>query len=113
MTTEEKLVIRDLVETVKAISDRQDSFQKTVEDRFSSGLQRLEVENDFLRDLVKHFVGLLDIFEKLIHKIRTAYMESRFWEQVEEYRENDGRKKHQPKSTTGFDVERKPRRPTE
>ena len=113
MTSEENRLIRDLVETVKAISDRQDSFQKAVEDRFLSGLQRLEVENDFLRDLVKHFVGLLDILEKLIHKIRTAYMESRIWEQVEEYRENDGKKKHRSKRTPGFDVERKPRRPAE
>ena len=113
MTNEEKLLIRDLVETVKAISDRQDSFQKTVEDRFLSGLQRLEVENDFLRDLIKHFVGLLEVFEKLIHKIRTAYMESRIWEQVEEYRKNDGRKKHHRESTTGFDVEREPKRPPE
>ena len=113
MTTEEELVIKDLVETVKAISDRQDSFQKTVEDRFLSGLQRLEVENDFLRDLIKHFVGLLEAFEKLIHKIRTAYMESRIWEQVEEYRQTDGKKKHRSKRTTGFDVERKPRRSAE
>ncbi len=113
MTTEEKLVIRDLVETVKAISDRQDSFQKTVEDRFLSELQRLKAENDLLRDLIAHFLGLLDIFEKLIHKIRTAYMESRIWEQVEEYRKNDGKKKHRSKRTTGFDVERKPRKPPE
>ena len=109
MTTEEKLLIKDLVETVKAISDRQDSFQKTVE----GGLQRLEAENGFLRDLIKHFVGLLDVFEKLIHKIRAAYMESRIWEQVEEYRQNDGKKKHRSKRTTGFDVERNPRRPAE
>jgi len=109
MTTEEELVIKDLVETVKAISDRQDSFQKTVEDRFLSELHRLKAENDLLRDLIEHFVGLLDIFEKLIHKIRTAYMESRIWEQVEEYRENDGRKKRRSKGAPGFDVEREPR----
>ena len=109
MTNEEKLLIRGLVETVKAISDRQDSFQKTVE----GGLQRLEAENDFLRDLIKHFVGLLDIFEKLIHKIRTSFMESPIWEQLEEYRKNDGKKKYRSKGTTGFDAERKPRRPPE
>ena len=113
MTTEENRLIRDLVETVKAISDRQDSFQKAVEDRFLSELQRLKAENDFLRDLIEHFLGLLDIFEKLIHKIRTAFMGSRIWEQYEEYRENDGGKKHQRESTTGFDVKRKPRPITE
>jgi len=109
MTTEENRLIRDLVETVKAISDRQDSFQKAVEGE----LHRLKVENNLLRDLIKHFVGLLDVLEKLIHKIRTAYMESRIWEQVEEYRKNDGKKKHRSNRTTGFDVERKPRRPPE
>ena len=110
MTTKENRLIRDLVETVKAISDRQDSFQKAVEDRFLSERQRLKAENDLLRDLMEHFVGLLDIFEKLIHKIRTAYMESRIWEQVEEYRKHDSRKQPRSKRTSGFDVERKLRR---
>ena len=109
MTNEEKLLIRGLVETVKAISDRQDSFQSAVERE----LHQLKVENDLLRDLIKHFLGLLDILEKLIHKIRTAYMESRIWEELEELRKNDGKKKHRSKGTTGFDVERKPRRPPE
>jgi len=110
MTTEEKQLLMNLVDAVKAIGDRQDAFHNAIESRFTSGLQRFEAENDFLRDLIKHFVGLLDIFEKLIHKIRTAYMESRIWEQVEEYRENDGRKKHRSNRTTGFDVKRQPRR---
>jgi len=109
MTTEEKLIIKDLVETVKAISDRQDSFQSAVEGE----LHQLKVENNLLRDLLEQFVRLLEAFEKLIHKIRTAYMESRIWEQLEEFRQNDGKKKHRSKRTTGFDVERKPRRPAE
>ena len=109
MTPGEKQLIKDLVETVKAISDRQDSFQKAMEGE----LHRLKVENNLLRDLIKHFVGLLDVLEKLIHKIRTAYMESRIWEELEAYRENDGKKKRQSKRTTGFDVKRKPRRPAE
>lgn len=109
MRGDEKQLLMNLVDTVKAISDRLDSFQNAVERE----LHQLKVENNLLRDLIKHFVGLLDIFEKLIHKIRTAYMESRIWEQVEEYRQNDGRKKHQRESTTGFDVKRKPKRPPE
>ena len=113
MTTEEKQLLMNLVDAVKAIGDRQDAFHNAIESRFTSGLQRFEVETDLLRDLIKHFVGLLDIFEKLIHKIRTAYMESRIWEQVEEYRQNDGKKKHRSERTPGFDVERKPRRPAE
>ncbi len=106
MTSEEKQLLMNLVDTVKAISNRLDSLQHAVERE----LHQLKVENNLLRDLIKHFVGLLDILEKLIHKIRTAYMESRIWEQVEEYRQNDGKKKHRSKRTTGFDVERKLRR---
>ncbi len=110
MTTEEKQLLMNLVDAVKAIGDRQDAFHNAIESRFTSGLQRFEAENDLLRELLERFVMLLEAFEKLIHKIRTAYMESRIWEQVEEYRENDGRKKHRSNRTTGFDVERKLRR---
>jgi len=113
MTTEEKQLLMNLVDAVKAIGDRQDAFHNVIESRFTSGLQRFEAENNLLRDLIKHLVELLDIFEKLIHKIRTAYMESKIWEELEELRKNDGRKKNRSKRTTGFDVERKPRRPAE
>ncbi len=113
MTTEEKQLLMNLVDSVKAIGDRQDAFHKAMESKFSSGLQRLEAENDLQRELLERFVKLLEAFEKLIHKIRTAYMESRVWEQVEEYRKNDGRKTHRSDRRTGFDVERKPRRITE
>ena len=110
MTTEEKQLLMNLVDAVKAIGDRQDAFHNAIESRFTSGLQRFEAENDFLRELLEQFVKLLEAFEKLIHKIRTAYMESRIWEQLEEYRQNDGKKKHRSERTTGFDVKRQPRR---
>jgi len=106
MTTEEKRLTRDLVETVKALSERQDSYERTSDLRFT----RLENDVDLLEIAIDRLHELLAIFEKLIHKIRTAYMESRIWEQVEEYRKNDSRKQHRSKRTTGFDVERKLRR---
>jgi len=109
MTAEEKQLLMNLVDTVKAISDRLDSFQNAVERE----LHQLKVENNLLRELLERFVKLLEVLEKLIHKIRTAFMESRIWEELEECRENDGRKKHQRESTPGFDVEREPKRPPE
>ena len=48
------------------------------------------------------FVRLLDIFEKLTQKIRVAFMESRIWEELEEYRKDAGKKKRQSGRTTGF-----------
>ena len=108
MAQEEDL-ISSLVAEVNALSERQDSYERISDLR----LKRLENDVDLLEIAIDRFHELLAIFEKLIHKIRTAYMESRIWEQVEEYRENDGKKKHRSKRTTGFDVERKPRRPTD
>ncbi len=108
MRGEEKLLIADLANTMKALSERQDSYERTSDLR----LKRLENDVDLLEIAIDRFHELLAIFEKLIHKIRTAYMESRIWEQLEEYRKNDG-KKHQRESTTGFDVKRKPRPITE
>ena len=110
MTSEERQLITALAKTVNEMSDRLDSFHKAMESRFSSLLQRLEAENDLLRELLERFVMLLEVFEKLIHKIRTAFMESRIWEELEEYRKNDSRRQPRSKRTTGFDVERKLRR---
>ena len=107
MTSEEKQLITNLVETVKAISSRQDSFLKDVEKRFSRELQQFKAETDFLRELIEHFVKLLDPFEKLIHKIRTSFMKSRIWEELQEYKRDDSKGKHRSERTTGFDVERK------
>ncbi len=109
MRAQEENLISSLVAEVKALSERQDSYERTSDLR----LKRLENDVDLLEIAIDRFHELLTIFEKLIHKIRTAYMESRIWEQVEEYRQNDGKKKHRSKRTSGFDVERKPRRPTE
>ena len=107
MSHEENL-INSLVAEVNALSERQDSYERTSDLR----LKRLENDVDLLEIAIDRFQELLAIFEKLIHKIRTAYMESRIWEQVEEYRKNDGRKKHRSYRRTGFDVERKSRRTT-
>jgi len=109
MMAQEENLISSLVAEVNALSERQDSYERTSDLR----LKRLENDVDLLEIAIDRFHELLTIFERLIHKIRTAYMESRIWEQVEEYRQNDGKKKHRSKRTTGFDVERKPRRPTE
>ena len=53
------------------------------------------------------FVRLLEIFEKLTQKIHVAFMESRIWEELEEYRKNDGKKKRKSggSNTGGFDVQ--------
>jgi len=109
MKAQEENLISSFVAEAKALSERQDSYERISDLR----LKRLENDVDLLEIAIDRFHELLAIFEKLIHKIRTAYMESRIWEQVEEYRENDGKKKHRSKRTTGFDVERKPRRPAE
>ncbi len=109
MKAQEESLIRSLVAEVNALSERQGSYERTSDLR----LKRLENDVDLLEIAIDRFHELLAIFEKLIHKIRTAYMESRIWEQLEEYRNNDGKKKHRSKRTSGFDVERKPRRPTE
>jgi len=109
MKAQEENLISSLVAEVNALSERQDSYESTSDLR----LKRLENDVDLLEIAIDRFHELLAIFEKLIHKIRTAYMESRIWEQVEEYRKNDGRKKQRSKRTDGFDVERKPRKPPE
>jgi len=109
MMPQEENLISSVVAEAKALSERQDSYERISDLR----LKRLENDVDLLEIAIDRFHELLAIFEKLIHKIRTAYMESRIWEQVEEYRNNDGRKKHQRESTTGFDVKRKPKRPPE
>jgi len=109
MMAQEQNLISSLVAEVNALSERQDSYERTSDLR----LKRLENDVDLLEIAIDRFHELLAIFEKLIHKIRTAYMESRIWEELEELRRNDGRKKHQRESTTGFDVKRKPRRPAE
>ncbi len=109
MRGEEKLLIADLANTMKALSERQDSYERTSDLR----LTRLENDVDLLEIAIDRFHELLANFEELILKIRTAYMESRIWEELEELRRNDGKKKHRSKRTTGFDVERKPRKPPE
>ena len=109
MMAQEENLISSLVAEVNALSERQDSYERTSDLR----LKRLENDVDLLEIAIDRFHELLAIFEKLIHKIRTAYMESRIWEELEELRRNDGRKKHQRESTTGFDVERKPRQSAE
>jgi len=78
-------------------------------------LQRFETESDLLDTRLDRFVRLLDIFEKLIHKIRTAFLESRIWEELEEYRQNDGKRKRKSggRNTGGFDVQRKSRKSTD
>ncbi len=106
MTQEESLV-SSLVGEVNALSERQDSYERTSDLR----LKRLENDVDLLEIAIDRFHELLAIFEKLIHKIRTAYMESRIWEELEEYRKNESRKQPRSNRTTGFDVERKPRKP--
>jgi len=65
--------------------------------------------------LLDRFVRLLEIFEKLTQKIHVAFMESRIWEQLEEYRQNAGKKKRKSggRNPSGFDVQRKPRKPEE
>ncbi len=109
MIAQEENLVSSLVAEVNALSERQDSYERTSDLR----LKRLENDVDLLEIAIDRFHDLLSIFEKLIHKIRTAYMESRIWEQVEEYRKNDGKKKHRSNRTTGFDVERKPGRSAE
>ena len=103
MRGEEKLLIADLANTMKALSERQDSYERTSDLR----LKRLENDVDLLEIAVDRFHELLAIFEKLIHRIKTAFLESRIWEELEELRRNDGRKNHQRESTAGFDVKRK------
>ena len=109
MMAQDENLISSLVAEVNALSERQDSYERTSDLR----LERLENDVDLLEIAIDRFRELLAIFEKLIHKIRTAYMESRIWEELEELRKNDGKKKHRSNRTTGFDVEREPKRPPE
>ena len=109
MMPQEENLISSLVAEVNALSERQDSYERTSDLR----LKRLENDVDLLEIAIDRFHELLAIFEKLIHKIRTAYMESRIWEQLEEHRKNESRKQPRSNRTTGFDVERKSKRPPE
>ena len=59
MTTEEKRLTRDLVETVKTLSDPQDSHGRSFELR----LKRLENDVDRLEIAIDHFHELLAIFD--------------------------------------------------
>ena len=108
MKPQKENLISSLVAEVNALSERQDSYERTSDLR----LTRLEKDVDLSEIAIHRFHELLAIFEKLIHRMKTAFLESRIWEELEELRKNDGRKKHQRKSTTGFDVERKSKRPT-
>lgn len=103
MTTKEQELVGSLVAELRALNDRQDSYEKTSDLR----LKRLENDVDLFEIAIDRFHELLAIFEKLIHKIRTSFMESRIWEELQEYKKNDSKRKHQPRRTTGFDVERK------
>ena len=102
MTTEEKQPQMGLVEMVRALSDRQDRCERAWDLR----LKRLEIAID-------RFHKLLEFLAKLSQLIRTAFLESRIWEELEEYRKNDGKKKRQSGRTTGFDVQRKSRKSEE
>ena len=103
MMEQEESLVSGFVAEVKTLSDRQDSYERTSDLR----LKRLENDVDLLEIAIDRFHDLLSIFEKLTHKIRTSFMESRIWEELQEYKRNDGKKKHRSDRTTGFDVERK------
>ena len=75
-------------------------------------LTRLENDIDLLEIAISRFDELVTNLAQLSHLIRTAFLESRIWEELEEYRHDDG-KKHRSNRTTGFDVERKPKGPAE
>ncbi len=88
MNTTETELMKQLIEEVRELREEQKSFKSSLRGlsrRFLLILQRFETEIDLLKDRMDWFVKLLGIFEKLTRKIRTAFMESRIWEEVEEY----------------------------
>ena len=113
MNAKETELMNQLIREVREMRKEQKSFKGTLmglSRRFLLILQRFETEIDLFKARIDLFVGFLADFETLIHRIKTAFFASRIWEELEEYRRNDGKKKNRSKRTTGFDVERKLRR---
>ncbi|MDA2924122.1 hypothetical protein MYX65_05610 [Acidobacteria bacterium AH-259-L09] len=113
MTEKETQLIRELINTVNLLNGRLESFESTYRklvNRHILVLQSFETRSNLFDEQLDRFVRLLDIFEKLIERIKTAFMAYRLWEECEEYRKNVLKKKSKPESSVGFDVERKLRR---
>jgi len=88
-------LIQRVIKEVREMREEQRIFKETLmghSRRFLLILQRLETESDILKDRIDKFIGFLGIFEKLIHKIRTAFMEDRIWEELQEYQRNESNK---------------------
>ena len=111
MTPEERQLQEGILEMFQELSDRHDRSERECNLR----LKRLENDIDLLEIAIDRFYELLEFLAKLSQLIRTAFLESRIWEELEEYRKNDGKRKRKSggRNTGGFDVQRKPRKPEE